>query len=356
MQPVILIVNDFYELKRKSEAVKNNTLQIAFKRTTASTMSKALYRIAEAEGVDVEPEAMELIASNASGDMRAAVRNLQSLSLGSDTVTLEMAEGLSRRDSRSDMYDLMTAMFRKPDPSRARSIMWSLDEDPDSVEIWIDENLPYEYADHGDLVRGYESLCRADVFLQRVYRRQYYGFRSYAGDLMTMGVTNARMTDRFNRERIRFPMYLSRMSKSKPARAMKKALTYKVAVACHTSTKRASMDVLPYLKMIAANDPDFRMHLIESMDLEPAEAAFIMNVKEDSAAIRKLYKQVEERAEARRKAALASKPASPPADPAPKQAAPETEEPEESVRTATEPAQAEPAKNAKRKNSSKTSL
>ncbi|MBR3410495.1 MAG: replication factor C large subunit [Candidatus Methanomethylophilaceae archaeon] len=311
LQPVILIVNDFYELKRKSAAVKDLTLQITFKRTTASTMSKALYKIAEAEGVEVEPEAMEIIAANAAGDMRAAVRNLQSLAQGMDVVTLEMAQGLSQRDSRKDMYDLMTAIFRKTDPSEARRIMFDVDVEPKEVELWVDENMPYEYLDRGDLIRGYEALCRADIYLSRVMRRQYFGFWSYAGDMMTMGVANARMTDRFSRDRIRFPMYLSRMSKSKSMRALKKAVVYKIAVACHTSTKRASMDVLPYLRSIAANDPSFRVPLIEMLDLEPAEMAFMIDIKADSAAMKKLYKEVEERAETHRKAAIASKPAQP---------------------------------------------
>lgn len=81
-QPVILIVNDFYGLSRKSSAIKTKTLQITFKRPMASTISKALYRIAEQEGVEVDPEAMEAIAENASGDMRAAVRNLESMAIG----------------------------------------------------------------------------------------------------------------------------------------------------------------------------------------------------------------------------------------------------------------------------------
>ena len=130
-QPVVLIVNDFYELSRKSSAVNDSTLQITFKKPQASTIAKALYKIADAEGVEVDPEAMELIAQNANGDMRAAVRNLESLALGQDSVTLEMAEGLSPRDTRSDIYDLMKAVFLGGDPAEARRKAMDVDEDPD---------------------------------------------------------------------------------------------------------------------------------------------------------------------------------------------------------------------------------
>ena len=315
-QPVILIVNDFYELSRKSSAIKNGTLQITFKRSTASSMAKALGKIAEAEGIKVEPAAMENIVANASGDMRAAIRNLQSLALGADTVTEEMSLGLSQRDSRKDMYDLMTAIFRRNDPGAARRVMLDVDAEPKDVEIWVDENLPFEYPDTGDLVRGYEALTRADLYLSRVVRRQYYRFWSYAGDMMSMGVANARMTDRGSRERIRFPMYLSKMSKSKSVRAMKKAVVQKIAVTYHTSTKRAASDMLPYIKAIMANDPEIRVPLAEALGLEPEEMAFLMDAKADSSAIKSMFKEVAERAESRRISSQMAKPSETPKQPA----------------------------------------
>ena len=81
-QPLIIIANDYYELTRKSSAAKTKAMQIVFKRPQKSSIAKALYRIAEAEGIKVDPEAMERIAENASGDMRAAVRDFQSLAIG----------------------------------------------------------------------------------------------------------------------------------------------------------------------------------------------------------------------------------------------------------------------------------
>ena len=89
--------------------------------------------------------------------MRAAVRNLESLSLGQTHVTMDMAEEVSYRDKRNDMYSLMAAIFRSDDAMKARELMRNVDTDPPEVELWVDENLPYEYLDKGDLVRGYEK-------------------------------------------------------------------------------------------------------------------------------------------------------------------------------------------------------
>lgn len=299
-QPIILIVNDFYALSSKSSVVKNETLQITFKRASASTIAKALFKIADSEGVDVEPEAMELIAANASGDMRAAVRNLESLALGSDTVTLEMAEGLSDRSDRKDMYDLMSAIFRKDDPIGARRVLDKADADLDTAMLWVDENLPYEYSDRGDLVRGYEKLSRADIFMGRIHRRQYYRFMVYAGDMMTSGVASARHSERFSRDRIRFPSYLSKMSRSKAVRNQKSSVCIKLATGMHTSTRRISLDVLPSLKILLSNDSELRVDVADSYNLEPEDMGFLLTKKADSQEVKTVFKKVEERKEARR--------------------------------------------------------
>ncbi|MDD3398600.1 MAG: replication factor C large subunit, partial [Candidatus Methanomethylophilaceae archaeon] len=182
-QPVVLIVNDFYGLSRKSSALKTNTLQISYYRPRANETAKILANIARIKGIQANERTLLGIADNANGDIRAAVRDLESLSLGRESLTEEDADLLSGRILRKDMYDLMGAVFRSNDPSRAHRTMSEIDESPDHVLLWLDENIPYEYRQAGELMRGYEKLSRADIFLGRVRRRQYYRFWSYASDL-----------------------------------------------------------------------------------------------------------------------------------------------------------------------------
>ena len=292
-QPVVLIVNDFYELSRKSSAVNDSTLQITFKKPQAGTIAKALYRIAEAEGVEVEPAAMEIIAENANGDMRAAVRNLESLALGQDVVTQEMADGLSPRDTRSDIYDLMKAVFLGGDPAEARRRAMEVDEDPGMVLMWIDENMPTECTDTGDLIRGYEKLSRADIFMSRVYRRQYYRFWSYAKDLMTFGVCASKRTRSRPGTRINFPSYLGRMSRSKKVRMLRGSISLKLAEHLHTTTRRVQNDVVPYVRTMISNDADLRLALTDELDLDADELGLLMAKKADSKAVTSVIKEVE---------------------------------------------------------------
>lgn len=298
-QPVILIVNDFYGLSRKIPSVKEKTIQITFKKPQAGTMAKALYRIADAEGVEVEPAAMELIAENASGDMRAAVRNLESLAIGQDVVTLEMAEGLSSRDVRTDIFELMGAVFRSGDPEKARRIGFDIDEEPRNILSWIDENMPTECTDHGDLVRGYERLSRADIFLSRVMSRQYYGFWSYAKDMMTFGVCASKQSRSRPGSRMNFPGVARKISAGKKVREIRGTVCLKLAEHLHTTSRRVQNDVLPYVRAIVSNDAGIRVPLAEAMSLEPEELAFLMQKKADSKAVTSVLEQVEKAREAR---------------------------------------------------------
>jgi len=281
-QPVILIVNDFYALSKKSSVIKNETLQLKFQRPTAISITKALKKIAIAENISVNDDAMSQIVKNSNGDVRAAVRDLESLAVGNDVITTDDASQLSDRVVRKSMYDLMNSIFRKSDAMGSRMMLRGIDEEPEFVMLWVDENMPYEFRDVSDLVRGYERLSKADIFLGRVSRRQYYGMWSYASDTMTAGVSTAKRSNYINKDRFRFPNYLMRMSRSKSVRNTKSGLCLKPAEHLHTSTNRVSMDVLPSLKIMLANNKELRARMISEIEMESEELAFLLDSKIDS--------------------------------------------------------------------------
>ena len=294
-QPVVLIVNDFYALSKKSSAVKADTVQITLRKPVARSIAGALKKIADSEGVAAGDAVLMKIAENSNGDMRAAVRDLEALSHGKDSLDISSAEVLQERAVRKDMYTVLDKMFRKNDPFGARTALYDADVDPETAILWIDENLPYEYAEHGDLVRGYEKLSKADVFLGRVSKRQYYGLWSYAGEMMTAGVAVAKMSSRTSSERLRFPMYLMKMSRSKSMRTVKSSLCYKIACYLHTSTKRVGTDILGPLKEIAANDPEIRVMLVKNVGLEPEELGFLIDSKIDSKIVKETFRIASQR-------------------------------------------------------------
>ena len=293
-QPVILIVNDFYALSKKSSTVKTDTIQITFRKPVVRSTVNALKKIAAAEGVAVDDSVLLKIAENSNGDMRAAVRDLESLAQGRRSLEITSADGLQERIVKKDMYNVLEKMFRNNDPFGAYNILKDTDVDPETAMLWIDENLPHEYKEPGDAVRGYEKLSRADVFLGRVRRRQYYGLWSYASVMMTAGVSTARISNKVSHERLRFPSYLTKMSRSKAMRGLRLSVCYKIACYLHTSTKRVEMDTLGPLKELALNDPEIRVMLVKNLSFEAEELGFLLDMKIDSKIVKDTFKTASE--------------------------------------------------------------
>jgi replication factor C large subunit len=287
-QPVILIVNDWYALSKKSSALKTGTLQIKFSRIKTVTVRGVLRRIAKDRGVNVSDRALELMAENSNGDMRSAIRDLQALATGRTEITAENTEVMGFREVEQTMYTVMDDIFKRNDPAKARALLREVDESPDTKLLWIEENLPHAYRDHLDLYRGMKAVSRANDFLSRVHRRQHYRFWAYAGDQLSFGVCAAKEKEIHGYIRYQFPMYLMRMSRSKGNRTLQNEISSKLGALTHTSTSSARQDILPSFKLLFQRDEAFRLRMVVDLELEEEEIGFLLGDKIDSAAVKRV--------------------------------------------------------------------
>lgn len=291
-QPVILICNDFYELSRRSSVIKNETLQVKFSKVSPATVRNVLKRVADDQGVDVDEKVLLEIADRCNGDVRAAIRDLQAVSLGQDHVTEASTGGLGDRLSVKSMYDVMGDILHGTNPRKARQTMNEADEQPDYVMKWLDENIPLEYRDPDDLARAYDRLSKASMFLGRVQRRQYYGFWAYASELMSYGVCLAKSKPYKAYVRYNFPRMLMYFSRSKEARGVKAEVLGKLGYECHTSMKQAEEDLLPYFRELFIKNHEFQLAMTRKMQLAQEEAAFVMDMKVDAPQVKRLMLEI----------------------------------------------------------------
>jgi len=291
-QPVILIVNDFYELSRRSSYIKSHTKQIRFNRIKSATVRKVLGGIVQTEGLRVSDRTIEMIAENSNGDLRAGVRDIQSLALGRKEITETDALILQNRFVSKSTTDLIHEIFRGNDPARARSMMRDVDESPEHIMLWVEENLPYEYKDMMELTGGFEALSKADLYLGRVRRRQYFGLWSYASDMMSFGVSAIKGKKHGGYSRFRFPGYLIKMSRTKARRGLQARVAEKIGILCHTSRTRVKNDILPHFCWLFQKNKDFRIMISIQMDLGQEEMAFLMGEKVDSHPVKHLMSEI----------------------------------------------------------------
>ncbi|MEA3254229.1 MAG: AAA family ATPase, partial [Candidatus Altiarchaeota archaeon] len=245
--PVVLITSDFKS--KRLATVKKRCQKVQIKRLTTSSVVKSLQGICMREGVEVGDDVLKKIAKNASGDLRAAITDLETLAKGRNRISEGDVELIGGRDRTSDIYKALTAILMKKDMREAMRSTYDLDEQPRNIILWIDENLPKVVKDRGELNQAYRYLSRADIFLGRIAGRQYWGFLRYANSLMTAGV-NVSKGDKIGFVMYQFPFYIIRMGRTKKERNLKKNIGLKLSPELHCSSKTVANEYIPLLKIL----------------------------------------------------------------------------------------------------------
>src|SRR3989344_3876931 len=268
--PMILATNAYTDSTR---VIRGLCKVLKFKAAPYPTIAKKLREICEIEGIKYEQEALEEIAQNAKGDLRAAVTDLQNLSFASKSVALSDLAALSARDTQSTVFEVVRKIFKATSFKDAKKATFSLESQVDlnDLILWVGENIPREYEYPFEVAAAFERLSRADVFSGRVIRRQNYELQKYAYDLLSGGVALAKAE-----EYKKFTMY-SPPSKWQDwgTRVKDKAVAEKIAAVCHVSIHRALVDCLPFVKIIAGNEKKFTP-LAACLDLGEEEIAHLM--------------------------------------------------------------------------------
>lgn len=227
--PIILIANEYWEIP---QGIRNKAKMIEFRTLLPASILKVLKRIAETEQLSVPGSVLQQIAKNANGDLRAALNDLESLT---------GEEYTNPRDIQKSIFQGLSSVFRSHSVE-VRKEFWNIDMQPRDALLWIGENMPLVYSPP-DTAKGYYYLSRADVFLGRVMRRQYYKLWAYAMDLMTSGVSIAR-SGKYHFARFQRPSYFAALARSRKDRDMRGSLYSKIAEKCHCSFYEAKEYVI----------------------------------------------------------------------------------------------------------------
>ena len=230
------------------------------------------------EHKQVDSRLLQRLSEQCMGDIRSSIRDLQAICSGIDQVKVDSFDVLGDRDRSKTIFDLLQKIFLTKDIEAIKQHTRLIDEDPNNIILWVDENLPRTYSNIEDLVNGYRILSTADVFLGRVYHRNNYGFWSYASDLMSIGIA---ITRRYpgRSSKYMFPQWLINLKQGKNQRNIRNQVIDKLAKYTHCSKKKASEYVYHYFQNLCRKNMIFRDKMIEKLDLNEEEVIFLVGRK-----------------------------------------------------------------------------
>ena len=278
-QPIVLIVNDYYDLvKGGGEPLKQLALLIQFYEVNPSQNLELLKRICVDEGITADVKALRTIADRSKGDIRSAVNDLQSLAINRKQLDMDALDILGYRDRETVVFDALREVFKGKSLQASRDCLRDVDVPPETMLLWIDENLPREYLDTGDLAKGYEAVSLADVFFGRVQRRQYYDLWSYGCDLMSAGISVAK-THNYGNMQYAFPVWMKQLKSLQTPRMTRDGVARKLGALTHASLRKTKEAFLPTFQMLFRNDTRFACKMITALDLSEGEVRYLLGEK-----------------------------------------------------------------------------
>lgn len=258
--PIILTANDPWD--SKFNTLRKKCVNIELGSLNYLSIAHLLKHISEQENITIEEETIKKIAQMAGGDARAAINDLESLSLHNKTITKEHVTTLDQREQTGNIFNALRQVFKGTTAEQTRGAYDNVDIDVDDIMLWLDENLPLEYQGK-DLQQAYEKMSKADIFKRRIQRWQHWRFLAYIYELLSIGIATAKTEKSPGYVGYKRTSRILKLWIAKQKNAKKKEIAELLKPALHASTKRISQDVIPYLKIIAKKDKNFNPGLEE---------------------------------------------------------------------------------------------
>ncbi len=240
--PVIMTAND--EWNKRISSIKQGCKVVRFKRRGFWDILKLLKSINEKEEIGLSLDSLKKIASLSQGDVRSALNDLQIVKKDEDVNNLE------ERIKELNIFDLLKMVFKSSTFENlfelSKRVELFGDQDP---FLWIGENIPNEYEKREEIVRAYDMISKADLFLGRAERTRYWRFAYYAKLLAVIGVGLSKDKPYRKWTRYQTPAKINTLFSTTAVRNKMKALAEEIGAACHCSSQKAMEEYLPYYKL-----------------------------------------------------------------------------------------------------------
>ena len=271
-QPIVLLANEFYEM---SNGLRAACREIEFRPVTTRSILPVLRDICRKEDIEFASAALEAIAETNSGDLRGAINDLQAAAEGRDQI--ERADVVTGdRDRTEGIFEFLDSVIKEAGPQAALEMSYDVDETPDDLINWIEDNMPKDYTG-AELADAYDALAAADRWLGRVRATQNYTFWRYATDNMTAGVAAARDGQKGGWTRYGPPSYWSKLGRSRGTRQTRDAVARQTAQSNGVSLETARRTLLPYLRLIThhCKNRELTVAMAAQYDLDAEHVSYV---------------------------------------------------------------------------------
>jgi replication factor C large subunit len=270
--PVIMAAND--PDIDKLRPLKKECMLVRFHQVRIPLIIALLQKICLLEHVKAEFEALERLAQNSRGDVRSAINDLQSLSEGTHSLTLQDTVLLSSRNKDISMDETLRQYFSAKSIAEVSSLLSYSSVDYDDFLLSVSDNLPRRYTDSAELAAAYNHVSQADLYRGRIGTENWHLLKYFFNELAQAAAVNPQSYKPF--EFISPPIRIITLFWTKGKRNMLDAICGKIGAQCHVSHDIAKHDFVPYIKLMLQQKK--KNALIESFKFTPEEVDHLLKM------------------------------------------------------------------------------
>ena len=265
-QIVMVTANELYN--KRMAAIRNHCTVVEFKKISSREIKKRLGELNSKLSLGLEEVAIEQIAEQAEGDLRAAVNDLLARNI------------TSYRDLKKNIFEALRVIFKGKDTQAIRTTVLNLDVDLDMLRHWLVENIAREYERFDEIDIAFDYISKSDIMSRRIMKRQNWKLLRYASDLAVLGTAFAKHMRYSKFTPYKYPSTIRALSKTMQSSRMKNQVGLKLGAKTHTGWKD-SVGQIDIEKTIALAGPvDYAGYY----GLDGDELAFVLGIEPKKAA------------------------------------------------------------------------
>ncbi|MEM0473249.1 MAG: replication factor C large subunit [Candidatus Aenigmatarchaeota archaeon] len=242
--PIIFTANDPWN--PKIARIRENSEHIKFKKISFWNILKALKEICGKEQIDHDDEVLKYIAKISDGDLRSAIKDLETISFGKKNISKKDILEIGIRERKTEVFEAIKTVFKTKSAQGSKNAINNVDKDIEEIFWWIEQNIPNEYESIHEIAKAYKFLSDADIFLSRAKRNQDYKLVRYYIDLMTAGVSLSKKAQYTKFAKYEYPYMIKFLGQNKQnIKRFKDDLT-EAAKQLHCSRRKVKIFYKPY--------------------------------------------------------------------------------------------------------------
>lgn len=191
--PVVCTANDPESDKIQTLVRRMKIRKLDFHRLEEYEIIELLEKIATKENFDLNESSLENIAENSSGDIRAAINELESLYYGKEIGNLE------KRDKAKVLTETFNDLYRSKNYHEASKVWSNAPSSYLPLLLHLFDQTSKQCRTSDELYKSYVQIANADLVLTRIMKTQNWGLLKYFFSFIGPGIALSKDPKYFNR-------------------------------------------------------------------------------------------------------------------------------------------------------------